>query len=398
MIPENHPVRQKLANLASLPAVLQPQVSNALKIISENYDLKQAGVRKSLPEHLNARRLNLFSEFMDSFQSLVTEVETIDSQFWVLKKQYLEMNHKWQGVKSSTKTLFKDSLELQVKKKELEARAKESEQFYREYSISEVEMAVLEAPEISNDFFSALDKIHEMRKKVEQAESESNYEAVKADSMRSSVFTLLTDYEEIAVEKLYQWLQSVIKVKLSLESPELSPLVLKAYLTIASREILWQSCLEETGFQRKSVVAKAFMDALIKGGPNGNPRPIEFHAYDSVRYVGDIFAWIHQSCASEHELLCSIVKNWGNEQVAREGEKKPLYETFLKENVDKHTDGISRILEARLNQVFQTPRPLLVLFKISHLILFYSSVYEKFLLESSNLLQCMRRQVLSTLS
>ena len=41
--------------------------------------------------------------------------------------------------------------------------------------------------------------------------------------------------------------------------------------------------------------ARRFINALTKGGPGGVPKPIEIHAHDPKRYIGDILAWIHQS-------------------------------------------------------------------------------------------------------
>ena len=48
------------------------------------------------------------------------------------------------------------------------------------------------------------------------------------------------------------------------------------------------------------------MDALTRGGPGGLPRPIELHAHDPLRYVGDMLAWVHQAIAAEHEFLESL--------------------------------------------------------------------------------------------
>lgn len=36
------------------------------------------------------------------------------------------------------------------------------------------------------------------------------------------------------------------------------------------------------------------------------PRPIEMHAHDPRRYLGDMLAWVHQSLASEKELLTGL--------------------------------------------------------------------------------------------
>ena len=49
-----------------------------------------------------------------------------------------------------------------------------------------------------------------------------------------------------------------------------------------------------------------FIAALTKGGPGGMPRPIEMHAHDPRRYLGDMLAWVHQSLASEKEFLNSL--------------------------------------------------------------------------------------------
>ena len=38
------------------------------------------------------------------------------------------------------------------------------------------------------------------------------------------------------------------------------------------------------------------------------PRPIELHSHDPLRYVGDILAWLHQACASEHEHLATLLR------------------------------------------------------------------------------------------
>ena len=50
----------------------------------------------------------------------------------------------------------------------------------------------------------------------------------------------------------------------------------------------------------------AFTDALTRGGPSGLPRPIELHAHDPMRYVGDMLAWVHQVIAAEREFLESL--------------------------------------------------------------------------------------------
>lgn len=45
---------------------------------------------------------------------------------------------------------------------------------------------------------------------------------------------------------------------------------------------------------RHNALFRRFISALTRGGPGGLPRPIEVHAHDPLRYVGDMLAWLHQ--------------------------------------------------------------------------------------------------------
>lgn len=66
-------------------------------------------------------------------------------------------------------------------------------------------------------------------------------------------------------------------------------------------------------------MARAFINALTRGGPGGTPRPIELQAHDSLRYIGDMLAWIHQACASEKEMLESLFQKTPT-RIGSEGE------------------------------------------------------------------------------
>lgn len=45
---------------------------------------------------------------------------------------------------------------------------------------------------------------------------------------------------------------------------------------------------------RHNALFRKFISALTRGGPGGLPRPIEVHAHDPLRYVGDMLGWLHQ--------------------------------------------------------------------------------------------------------
>lgn len=98
---------------------------------------------------------------------------------------------------------------------------------------------------------------------------------------------------------------------------------------------------------RQASVLNAFIEALTRGGPNGLPRPIEIHAHDPTRYVGDMLAWVHQATASEHEFLSSLfgLKEKNRMIGSRRDEEKEEDETMVAEILDKDLEGLGRPLK-----------------------------------------------------
>jgi hypothetical protein len=96
---------------------------------------------------------------------------------------------------------------------------------------------------------------------------------------------------------------------------------------------------------RQSSILTAFLDALTRGGPNGLPRPIELHAHDPTRYVGDMLAWVHQTTASEHEFLQSLFGVGPGRRMV--GQPRSAEEGLVKDALDKDLEGLSRPLKVR---------------------------------------------------
>ena len=85
--------------------------------------------------------------------------------------------------------------------------------------------------------------------------------------------------------------------------------------------------MDEYATARRGAVVRGFIDALTRGRPipgspptspvgdgpeelgraHGGPRPIELHAHDPQRYIGDMLAWLHQASASERESITQLL-------------------------------------------------------------------------------------------
>lgn len=125
---------------------------------------------------------------------------------------------------------------------------------------------------------------------------------------------------------------------------------------------------------RQGAILTAFLDALTRGGPNGLPRPIEIHAHDPTRYVGDMLAWVHQATASEHELLESLF-GVGRNRVRMVGEERSAErseaEQMVSDALDKNLDGLGRPLKLRIEQTIKSQEGIIMTYRIVNLVQFY---------------------------
>lgn len=72
--------------------------------------------------------------------------------------------------------------------------------------------------------------------------------------------------------------------------------------------VILRYVIDEYCTARRAVLVGSFIDALTRGGPNGNPKPIEHYAHDSQRYIGDMLAWLNQHIPAEKENIFILVK------------------------------------------------------------------------------------------
>ncbi|KAG0296310.1 Golgi transport complex subunit 6 [Dissophora globulifera] len=203
------------------------------------------------------------------------------------------------------------------------------------------------------------------------------------DSMRT--------YRSISYDKLYRGMQSECRTMSRPDGMmEVREVTKKAIQALKQDDQYFKAILEELVHVRRNAILRAFIDALTRGGPGGTPRPIELHAHDPLRYIGDMLAWIHQTVASEREFLESLLNSERRHRDRGQAEIKlpkasplRLVESDVPDTeivnslLDKNLEGISRPLSSRVEQVLVSQANAITAFKISNLIKFYSSTIER---------------------
>ena len=172
------------------------------------------------------------------------------------------------------------------------------------------------------------------------------------------------------------------------DTPEVSDLLKAAAQSLKDRPVLFKYCAEEVANTRHNALFRRFITALTRGGPGGMPRPIEVHAHDPLRYVGDMLGWIHQALASERELamaLFSTEQNSGTtsrrfsseaSNLGRAASKEYNREDLMVESdmgyvLDRVFEGVCRPFKVRVDQVLHSQPSLLLAYKLNNLLEFY---------------------------
>jgi conserved oligomeric Golgi complex subunit 6 len=102
--------------------------------------------------------------------------------------------------------------------------------------------------------------------------------------------------------------------------------------------ISFREALTSLSQTRQNTLQTSFLNALTRGGPSGLPRPIELHAHDPMRYIGDMLAWVHQAIAAEREFLESLFGLKSDRRMVGSvrtfGEKPSEEEEWIRELMD----------------------------------------------------------------
>lgn len=294
--------------------------------------------------------------------------------------------------------VLEEASTLLVQKQDLETKKQLLDAFNKHFIISEDDLLVLTgATEAVDDyFFAVLKRVKQIYADCQVLLGTEN-QRLGLELMDQSSRNL-----NIGYQKLYRWTQKEFKT-LNLENPQIGSIIRRALRALAERPTLFQSCLDLFAEAREHVLTGSFYSALT--GPSSESdqipmtKPIEFHAHDPLRYVGDMLAWTHSATVSEREALESLFISDGDEiskgfQAGRQAEPWSAGddEAFdgrkaLGELVNRNVAGVARALRQRIEQVLQNHEDAVLLYKIANLVIFYRVTFIKLLGSNSSLLE-----------
>jgi hypothetical protein len=157
-----------------------------------------------------------------------------------------------------------------------------------------------------------------------------------------------------AHQKIARWLNFEMR-NFFREGMDVGSNVREGVKRLESREDLLKPALKTLSTTRSQQLSTSFQRALTIGGPAPTflPRPIELHAHDPIRYVGDMLAWVHQSVASEREFLIGLFSRVGGDQDQEGGRRVGQRRRGLEGSIDwtKTPDGMLSTAEIWTREV-----------------------------------------------
>ncbi|GLG95253.1 Conserved oligomeric Golgi complex subunit 6 [Gryllus bimaculatus] len=330
----------------------------ALKELSTFFSENTLQTRRNLRSKIEKRSLAINEDFLSAFREVKEVLDGIYDDVIAMNNSVLNMTGRLHATKTKTYQLIDQTTKLQAESQKITLQQDIAEAFLKRFQLTSSEQSVLRSSHnlsVTGEFFTILDRVQNIHSNCHML-MQSGHQTAALEIMEQMAL-----YQETALEKLYRWTQSHCR---NIELAETSLLLTQAMTYLQNRPILFKYVMDEYCTSRRSVLVRAFLDALTQGGPGGMPKPIELHAHDPKRYVGDMLAWLHQTIPSEKENLLTLLKGCDKIDVLEQ----------VQEALSNITEGVCHPMKVRIEHILASEMKPTVLYGITNLVRFYHQV------------------------
>ncbi|CEM35876.1 unnamed protein product [Vitrella brassicaformis CCMP3155] len=381
--------------------------------------------RKGLRHDIEAKSVRLHRSFLEEFAKVECAVRGIEAVVNTLQAACDKSADELRHSRLKTEATLEQANRLREQRATLQHKQKLLDTFLIKFKLSDQQMETITNTDLPIDshFFAALHSLEAIRDNARVLLASSRQHTAGVDVLHET-----SEILEVAYERLFVWVQQKYRLMGAMsglqddtaghdasplrsmpdidnhrdESPEgrratanqahpvdqahESVVLRKALRILRERPVYFNHCARDIAKVRRHVLIQRFHTALSKGGPG---RPIEMHAYDPVRYVGDMLAWIHQSAASEIQEVSSFFQMSDTtddttdqphteDKTAdeRSGLSHPLPSIDINAILDTVFEGLVNPFSIRVEQVLSSRPSAVALYKVSQLLDFFAKTLE----------------------
>ncbi|KAF8065376.1 oligomeric Golgi complex subunit 6 [Lyophyllum atratum] len=331
-----------------------------------------ARARRNLRRDMESKLTEGSEQFLRAFGEVDQKLDELQKHIKAMQLSCDDAEHHLQLTTESSITLLERAGSLREERFEVENKKSIVTAFLSRFTLTEAEVDIIMSRDepVGQRFFEAMDKTERIRDDCRILMSgEDGPTKAGLDIMASTSSNLEQGYEKISRWCSHEFRQMGRDLQL-----DITTTMREAIRWLRKRPELLTEALTFLSQTRQATLLSSFITALTRGGPSGLPRPIELHAHDPLRYVGDMLAWVHQAMAAERELLEALfgVANDGRMVGSvRVFDGQSEEEEWIRELMDLCVAKLCVPLKVRVQQTIRSQESSIVSYKIANLLQFY---------------------------
>lgn len=331
-----------------------------------------ARARKNLRRDMENKLAEGSQQFLKALGEVDEKVMELQKHVDMMRASCDEAETHFERTRHASKDLLQRAGSLREERLEAERKRMIATAFLQRFTLRKEETEAITEREIpvGERFFVAMDKADRIRDDCRLLMSGED----GPTQAGMDIMAAISSHLEQGYEKIFRWCSNEFR-QLSWDMHyEVDPVLCESIQRLRARPELLSEALSILSETRQATLLNAFTTALTRGGPSGLPRPIELHAHDPMRYVGDMLAWVHQAIAAEREFLESLfaMKSDGRMMGSvREFDENAEEEDWTRELMDHGIGKLCVPLKIRVLQTVRSQESSIVSYKIANLLQFY---------------------------
>ncbi|KAG8970571.1 Golgi transport complex subunit 6 [Tulasnella sp. 419] len=342
-----------------------------------NPNLKNIGTelagnaRKNLRRDLETKLAESSRRFLQAFAEVDQKLDALETHVQDMHRRCDEAEAKLQATNEGCKNLLERAAGLQSQRQVTAGHQSIVNLFLSRFTLTEAETESVVSRDVpvGQQVFATMDRVESIRNDCRVLLSGEEGETKAGLDIMSLTSSLMDQ----AYHKIARWCSFEFRQMGRDSQLEVGPIMREAVKRLRQRPELLNESLKVLIEVRQNTLLNSFIDALTRGGPGGLPRPIELHAHDPTRYVGDMLAWIHQAVAGEREYLESLfdVRGDGRMVGSVRVSKTTEEEGYITQLMDSDLVKLCTPLRVRVQQTIRSQEGSITSYKIANLLQFY---------------------------
>ncbi|KAI0064458.1 oligomeric complex COG6 [Artomyces pyxidatus] len=334
-----------------------------------------AKARKHLRRDIEGKLSEGSQKFLKAFGEVDQKLDALQGHIATMRLRCDEAQAQLQSTNEACRSLLDRAESLRDERQDVNRRQSIVSLFLSRFTLNENEVQAITSADVpvGSRFFAAMDRTQKIREdcRVLMAGEEQPSQA------GLDIMATTSAYLEKGYDKIFRWCSFEFRQMGRDSVLEAGSNMQEAVQRLRQRPELLADALGTLSQTRQAALLASFLSALTNPTTVGT-RPIELHAHDALRYIGDMLAWVHQAIAAEHEFLESLFgmsdegRMVGSVRVFGAGSGRAEEEEWTGEMMDGAVSGLCTPLKVRVLQTVRSQENSITAYKIANLLQFYT--------------------------